>query len=147
MRRGEAESGLERERRGQRVYHGRHGAPRPADPGPRRPLPALELPLLHHVQHFPGNRAWRRAAVPAGTARPLRCQSISSPPPAPPPRLCFLRAFSFPPARSLCKAGSDGDRGGGGVSVHIHTHTHTRMHARMQGGRLSAHSIPPQPLV
>lgn len=103
--------------------------PQPQAAGPRRPLPALELPLLHHVQHFPGSRARRRAAIPVGTTRPLHCRSISSPHPARPPRLGFLRAFCFPPALSLCKAGSDGE--GGCPRAHTHTHTHIHMHACM----------------
>lgn len=35
----------------------------------------------------------------------------------------FPQAFCFPPARSLCKAGSDGKRGGGCQRRHTHIHT------------------------
>lgn len=56
----------------------------------------------------------------------------------------FPQAFSFPPARSLCKAGSDGERGWG-VSAQTHTHIHT--HAYTQHPSAAAPGKMPIPFI
>jgi len=88
------------------------------------PLPRPGAPSPPPRAPFSGQ--WRGAAPP-GAASLLRCRERSEPfiLPSPPTRLGFLRAFCFPPARSLCKAAPDGEQGGPSrTNAHIHTYMH-----------------------
>ena len=87
------------------------------------PLPRPGAPSPPPRAPFSGQ--WRGAAPP-GAASLLRCRERSEPfiLPSPPTRLGFLRAFCFPPARSLCKAAPDGEqRGPSRARTYIHTCT------------------------
>lgn len=124
------------EGRVQRVCHGRYGGGSPA--GSPRPSPRPGAPLLHHVQYLPGGEQQSVWGCPSPPLPGVFLAVIIVRRPG------FPQAFSFPPARSLCKAGSDGARGWG-VSAQTHTHIHT--HAHTQHPSAAAPGKMPIPLI
>lgn len=96
---------------------------RPAAPVPGAPSPLWSSLFSATCTIF---RAVARSDSPGGCPTPRLLEAFRALHSAcPPTRLGFLRAFCFPPARSLCKAAPDGEQGGPSrTNAHIHTYMH-----------------------